>query len=139
MKHQYAGSSVVRRDTAEYLREVAITSVLELDRARQGLPEDFASYRELRSLFETHQLRPEEALTTCGHFPYLALARALESTVEKPLRTFGELALEMRLLRAEMRESPLLGREARASLMAFLLRFDDELAADIAPHKRYAG
>src|SRR3989344_1774685 len=89
-----------------YLSRLSQDVAIEVEMHRLGKNDDFSNTRELLGILEKYQLKDTDTFLTAPHFPYLALWDALRKNSEKELRYIYELALEMRLLRNELKDIP---------------------------------
>ncbi|MFH1401237.1 MAG: hypothetical protein ABIH41_07010 [Nanoarchaeota archaeon] len=86
--------------------ELALDAAIEIDRHILGRTTTFQHTQELSRTLGDYQLRDDDTALTTPHFDYLALRRTFIKGSEKRIDQFSDLALEMRLLRAELDSAP---------------------------------
>ena len=62
----------------------------------------FVNFQELTNILKKYQLKDSDKISARPNFPYGALLKSVVIYSEKRLTKLSELALEMRLLRAEL-------------------------------------
>jgi len=89
-----------------YLSELSLHGAIEIDNHLLGRNHDFSHVQELAGILEKYQLKDTDTALTELHFPYLPLWKAVRKNSDKDIRWMSELALEMRLLRSELKDVP---------------------------------
>jgi len=85
------------------LAQQSVDCALEIDDYLLGRSKGFQRTKEFSELLKNYQLKDtDNALTIQDDNFYLSLWKAMKKDSQKELRKFPELALEMRLLRAEL-------------------------------------
>jgi len=89
-----------------YLSELSICGALEIENYISDRNNDFSHVQELAGILEKYKLQDTDTAVTSSHFPYLSLRRAVRKNSDKDIRHYSELALEMGLLKSELRDVP---------------------------------
>ncbi len=93
---------------------------VEIDNYLLGKTNSFESVQEFRDVLVKYQLKDSDDALSMPNFPYVGLHRAMHCD-EKPIRKIDELALEMRLLRMELRNVEELNQERLETLRDFFI------------------
>ena len=124
-----------------YLSELALRGAIEVDNYLIGRNHDFSHVQEFAGILEKYQLQDTDTVLTEPHFPYLPLWRAVRKNSDKEIRHYSELALEMRLLRYELKDVPANSKrleELRSLLCNFSREFSNEQHQYNYPHRLVA-
>lgn len=95
---------MARTNSSWYLCELALQGAIEVDNYSSGRNHDFSSVQELGELFGGYRLDTDKEYTL--DFQYMLARRVILKNSDKEIRWRGELALELSLLRSELRDFP---------------------------------
>jgi len=113
----------------DYLADLALRGAAELNRySLDGLGKGFDHLEDFKGLLVKYQLKDSDSVLTNSNFPYTSLWRAMKKG-GKDISTCSEVALEMRLLRAEL-EHVIENSERLSEMTDFLVSFSRELRAE---------
>jgi hypothetical protein len=133
------GSNIEQLETSpDYLADLAIRGATETDNYLLGRNKDFGHVRELAEILKKHQLKDTDDALSISEFPYIPLWRAMSRDGPKKITDFAELALEMRLLRAELGSIPADSNrleEMRAFLCVLAREFSSDEHSVYAPRR----
>ena len=87
-----------------YLAELAMHGSIEIDNHLLGKNNNFEHVKELANILQEYQLRERNPSLTPSNFEYLTLWNAVKNNSEKKITYVSELALEMKLLIAELND-----------------------------------
>lgn len=99
----------------KYLAGLAINVAVEIDNYLLGKTNSFESIHEFRDVLVKYQLKDSDDALSMPNFPYTGLHKAMYCD-EKQIRKVDQLALEMRLLRMELRNVEELNQERLKTL-----------------------
>jgi len=100
----------IRRDSTQlekssfYISDLALQGGIEIDNYLQGRNNKFEHVQELTEILERYQLSDTD--THFFGFPYMCLWKTMRVDSDKEVRYCSELAIEMNLLRFELRDIP---------------------------------
>lgn len=94
------------RTESWYLSQLALEGALEIDSYLQGKNNNFSHAQELTDILEKYKLKDNDTCFTEPYFPYLPLWRTMRKSSDKDLRTYSELALEIKLFVSELKCIP---------------------------------
>jgi len=115
------------------LAVVAAASAVEIDNYRLGKPSDFGYTQKLKGVFELYQLRIGASLLDFlpklpNNFSYHSLWKSFNE--KKEMGHTSDVALEMRLLVAELKNITELNPERLKELSSFLCAYTQNLLAE---------
>ena len=100
----------IRRDSTQlekssfYISDLALQGGIEIDNYLQGRNNKFEHVQELTEILERYQLSDTD--THLFGFSYMCLWKTMRVDSDKEVRYCSELAIEMNLLRFELRDIP---------------------------------
>jgi len=112
-----------------YLSKLALHGAMEISNCLLGRNHDFSHVQELAGILEKYQLKDTDTCLTEPNFPYLPLWRAIKKNSDKEIKYSSELALEMRLLKSELKDVPANSKrldELHSLLLDFSREFSNE-------------
>ena len=112
-----------------YLAQLALEGALEIDFYLLGKNNDFSHVQELADILREYQLKDSDNALTCPYFPYLPIWRAMKKDSDKNIGKYSGLALEMRLLNAELNDIPFKANRIK-ELSSFLCDLSREFSSE---------
>jgi hypothetical protein len=121
-------SSEIVETSVWYLSRLTLYSAVEIDNFSKNKETDLSNFGELLDVLEKYQL-PDKKDVSVFSFPYLVLWRTMRQTGNKAITKLDELALEMRLFRAELSDC-LNDSKKSKEMCSFLCKLNKELSID---------
>lgn len=112
-----------------YLADIASRGAVEISNHLIRQENNFSHVGELTEILTKYQPKDGDTFVTAPRFPYLAVWEAVRKDSDKEVRRISDLALEMRLLAAELGDIPQ-NPENSEKLMHVLVDLSREFLSD---------